>query len=47
VLTAKGIQNGKEILDVIYSDYDNEVPDEVKLMQIFKVFFNYKKLRFI
>ena len=36
VLTERGIQNGKEILDEIYSDYDTEIPEEAKLYSNFE-----------
>jgi hypothetical protein len=36
VLTEKGIQNGKAILDDIYSDYDDEIPEETKLSSNFQ-----------
>lgn len=36
VLTERGIQNGKDILDEIYSAYDDEIPDEKKLYADFE-----------
>ncbi len=36
VLTEKGVQNGKSILDDIYSEYDEEIPEETKLSSDFQ-----------
>ncbi len=36
VLTEKGIQNGKEILDDVYAQYDDEIPNETQLYEAFE-----------
>jgi hypothetical protein len=36
ILTEKGIFNGKEILDDVYADYDDEIPNETRLYEDFE-----------
>jgi hypothetical protein len=36
VLTEKGIQNGKNILDDVYAQYDDEIPQETQLYDAFE-----------
>jgi hypothetical protein len=42
-LTEKGIFNGKEILDDIYADYDDEIPNETRLYEDFERIFEVVK----
>ena len=43
VLTERGIQNGKDILDNVYAEYDEEIPNEAELYAQFEHILNIVK----